>query len=85
MNHKFLLSIHTVTNYTHKNGLKIKFAVKAKSPTSIIEGKPAAGIVDPELAAEYKVTFLHIWKFVHFKFLSKYIYVRWTFLWPEND
>lgn len=37
---------------------KFKFAVKAKSPTSIVAGKPAAGIVDRELAAEYQVIFL---------------------------
>ena len=40
------------------SSLNIDLAVKAKSPTSIIAGKPAAGIVDRELAAEYQVLFL---------------------------
>lgn len=40
------------------SSLNIDLVVKAKSPTSIIAGKPAAGIVDRELAAEYQVLFL---------------------------
>ena len=46
----------------------LKLAVKAKSPTSIMAGKPAAGIVDRELAAEYQVTFCKLFSYCVTKF-----------------
>ena len=50
--------IMLLCSFNCKNCIVIlKLAVKAKSPTSIMTGKPAAGIVDRELAAEYQVTF----------------------------
>ena len=52
--------IYSVTLITKNVTRKFKLAVKGKSPTSIMEGKPAAGIVDREFAAEYQVILISL-------------------------
>lgn len=50
-----LLENKTLKEKVKKLQGRLDAAVKAKSPTSIVAGKPAAGIVDRELAAEYQM------------------------------
>ena len=51
--------------------------MKAKSPTSITPGKPAAGIVDRELPAEYQITFC---KFFSYCVVPENFPTDWKFL-----